>query len=137
MHLKEATMNKDILNTLSSELKKTPYSVPEGYFTTFREQVYHSQPAAEKSFSFRLAPYISMAAAFLLIVTAGTFLLRNNAPSSIITYEDYIVHSDMMVSVIYDEDEQNADVLADMNEEEIIEYLIYTGTTAENIELSK
>lgn len=130
-------MNKDILNTLSSELKKTPYSVPEGYFASFGENLRLIQTEDEKSFTFRLAPYISMAAAFLLIVSAGTFLLRNTVSSDYMTYEDYIVHSDMMISVIYDEDEQNVDAVADMNEDEIIEYLIYTGTTAENIELSK
>ena len=51
------------------------------------------------------------------------------------TYEDYLVHSDMLIEAEYEQDTQIAD--ATIAAEDIIEYLIYTGVTAEDIELSK
>jgi hypothetical protein len=51
------------------------------------------------------------------------------------TYEDYLVYSGSMTN----EDFQNdIDIIEnEINEEDIIEYLIYTGVTAELIEISK
>jgi hypothetical protein len=51
------------------------------------------------------------------------------------TYEDYLVHSDMLISTEYDNESYYAE--ANMAEEDIVEYLIYTGMSAEAIELSK
>ena len=52
------------------------------------------------------------------------------------TYEDFLVHSDYVLSESYDElvNVVEAEEIAD---EDIIEYLIYTGVTAEVIEISK
>lgn len=131
-------MEKDILHTLSSELKKTPYSVPEGYFESFRNRMYRTENLIEPRGIFsRMAPYLSMAAAFAVAVMAGTVLLRNTDASDQMTYEDYIVHSDMMISSIYENEYQVADAETAVAEEDIINYLIYTGATAESIEFEE
>ena len=84
----------------------------------------------------KAAPYISIAAAFMIMVTAGTFILEKTSGSDSMTYEDYLVHSDMLISAEYDNEEyQLAD--ASVADEDIVEYLIYIGVTAEDIENSK
>lgn len=131
-------MEKDILHTLSSELKKTPYSVPEGYFESIRSASYRTENLIEPRGIFsRMAPYLSMAAAFAVIAMVGTVLLRNTDASDQMTYEDYIIHSDMMVSSVYENDYQVADAETALAEEDIINYLIYTGVTAENIQFNE
>ena len=131
-------MEKDILHTLSSDLKKTPYTVPEGYFESFRDRMYRTENLIEPRGIFsRMAPYLSMAAAFAAIAMVGTVLLRNTDDSDQMTYEDYIVHSDMMISSIYEEEYQVAEAENPLADEDIINYLIYTGTTAENIEFDE
>ena len=130
-------MKNDVLNTLSSQLKVNPYKVPEGYFENFRGSTYRTENLIKPRGIFgRLAPYASMAAAFLLIAVSGTILLKNAGETDDMTYEDYIVHSDMMISSIY----ESAYSIADATEteaEEIINYLIYTGTSTEDLELEK
>lgn len=132
-------MKKDLLNTRSAELRKMPYDVPEGYFETFKKDMSERvacRHEGETGFMHKLTPYISMAATFLVIVTAGTLLMKSGTTDEGMTYEDYIVHSDMYVSTLY-EDEQLAEAVTDIADEDIIEYLIYTGITAENLEISK
>lgn len=130
-------MKNDILNNLSDELREMPYSVPEGYFDGLRESLLATGSSyKERSFAGKVMPYVSMAAAFLLLVTAGTFILERTTSSDTMTYEDYMVYSDMMIEHEYDDEELH--VLAnEVEDEDIVEYLIYTGVTAEVIELSK
>lgn len=130
-------MKNDILNNLSDELREMPYSVPEGYFDGLRESLLATGNSyKERSFAGKIMPYVSMAAAFLLLVTAGTFILERTTSSDDMTYEDYMVYSDMMIEHEYDDEELH--VLAnEVEAEDIVEYLIYTGVTAEAIELSK
>ena len=84
----------------------------------------------------RLVPYLSIAASFIFIVTAGTFFLQRTALNDAFTQEDYLLFANSMVNVeYYEENGHIAD--AAMAEDEIIEYLIYSGISAEEIELSK
>lgn len=131
-------MGNDILNNSSDKLRQMPYSVPEGYFESFisKNQVSAgTETAVSGTFMRKLAPYLSMAAAFLLIVTVGSFVLQYISASDDMTYEDYLVHSDIMIETDYENDIQLAEAIS--ADEDIIEYLIYTGVTAETIELSK
>lgn len=129
-------MNSDILKNSSEELRKTPYRVPAGYFGQVKEEIMHKAAAEEGTGLWRKAvPYLSMAAAFVLMVMTGTFILENATQQNGMTYEDYLVHSDVLISAEYEQDSQVAE--ATLDDEEIIEYLIYTGVTAEVIELSK
>lgn len=131
-------MKNDILHNSSDKLRKMPYIIPDGYFEDFirTNQISGTaEQAAHSTLTRKLAPYLSMAAAFLLIVTAGRFLMQHTSTADEMTYEDYLVHSDIMIEAEYENDIQIAEALP--VEEDIIEYLIYTGVTAETIELSK
>ena len=132
------TMERDILN--NPELRKSPFSVPEGYFNSLRKEVsgYVRPVAVKASLWQKLAPLATIAAMFILMVTAGTFFLRSASPEEEITKEDYIVFAgDYTDFGIYEEedDEQYADAV--VNADDIIEYLIYTGVSEDIIELSK
>ena len=132
-------LERDILQEAS--LKKCPYSVPEGYFESLKEKaVKYSKPAPVPVFQFKkvLMTAVSMAATFILMVTAGTFLLEKSTPSEDLTHEDYIVFSDGYFDLeMYEGNmsEQYAD--ASISDEDIVEYLIYIGVSEEFIEMSK
>ena len=80
---------------------------------------------------------LAMAATFALLIAAGTFYLRNSAANPGLTEEDWYVFSDQYSEfAIYESgNEQYADL--GMDDEDIIEYLIYTGVDEHIIELSK
>lgn len=132
-------LERDILQEAS--LKKCPYSVPEGYFDSLKERaVRYSEPAQTPVFQYKriLMTAVSMAAMFILMVTAGTFFLKGVTPEEGMTHEDYIVFSDGYFDLeMYDDQmsEQYAD--ASISNEDIVEYLIYTGVSEEFIEMSK
>lgn len=128
------TDNKDILKE-NLNLKDMPFSVPEGYFESFKKEVRIPQtPSLWK----RFAPYASVAAAFLLIVSVGTLILEKTLSENDITQEDYILFSDnMMNTIAYEMDSEYRLAEAEINDDDIINYLIYSGISAEEIELSK
>jgi hypothetical protein len=115
-------------------LRKQPYSVPEGYFDTFKSQMrpYEKQ---QVTLAARLVPYVSIAAVFVFLVTVGTLFLKKSTPYDDLTQEDFLVFSTTMANTEYYEMDQIAD--AGLADEDIIEYLIYCGISAEEIELSK
>ena len=127
-------MNRNILDE-NPQLRKQAYSVPDGYFEAFKSQMTPHQQM-QQSWTGRLIPYISMAAAFLLLVTAGTFFLQKFTPAEDFTQEDYLVFSHNVITAEYYESmDQIAD--AEIAAEDIIEYLIYSGITPEEIEIFK
>lgn len=132
-------LEKDILR--NPDLKKIPYSVPEGYFDSFRKEVSRytepqQMPVVVNIWS-RMMPFLAMAAMFAIMVTAGTFFLEKTTDEAGPTQEDYIVFSDQYIDIdIYKtDDEQYAD--SGVDSEDIIKYLIYTGVDEHTIELSK
>jgi len=128
--------NEDILKTCA-ELKQMPFSVPEGYFDAFKTE--NARACAQKVGLWdRLAPIAAMAAVFIFLAASGTFLLEHSVRSYDMTEEDYVMFSDNMTNAIAYEMEYEAKIAeAEASEEDIINYLIYTGVTAEHIELSK
>ena len=120
-------------------LRKCPYSVPEGYFDSLKERAMkYAQPAPVFQFKRVLYTAVSMAAMFIIMVTAGTFFLKNVTSAEDLTQEDYMVFTDGYIDLeLYDDglSEQYAD--ASISNEDIVEYLIYTGVSEELIELSK
>ena len=132
--------NKDILQ--NNELKKTPYSVPEGYFDKFKAQArtYTEPKYVPVNLRSRLAPYVGIAAMFLFILVLGKVFVKptDAVPSdsaaaeiSVIDegYEDYLVFSDLDVYL------SDAGIEPDeLSDEDIIEYLIYIGATEKYIE---
>ena len=129
-------MGNDILKD-RTELKQMPFSVPEGYFDSFKNA--NAVPVAKRvSLWNRMAPYAAMAAVFVSLVAAGTFLLERSTPQYQMTEEDYVMFADNMMNTIAYEIEYGDQIAeADLSEEDIINYLIYTGVSAELIELSK
>lgn len=126
---------KDILNDLRN-LKEMPYMLPEGYMEGLKRDLKSIPRTAPKRMSLwqRFSPYISMAAAFAFIFALGTLIVDNSGADEF-TQEDFMVFSSNMTNIIMEDDyEQYADA-AEIEDEDIIEYLIYTGTGPETIEL--
>ena len=119
------------------ELRQMPFTTPEGYFETFKAGA--SKPMVRKiDFRTRIAPYLAMAAVFIFMVTAGTLLLEKSVPQYQMTEEDYVMFSDnIMTTITYGMEYGDQLAEAEISDEDIINYLIYTGVTAEHIELSK
>lgn len=129
----------DILKT-ASELKKMPYSVPEGYFDALKKELAQIPARQEKPVTIRsrLMPVLAMAASFAALICLGTYLLRGGISETELTQEDYIVFSDNYINTaLYEETEDVQIADAGLADEDIIEYLIYTGVSPEMIELSK
>lgn len=124
-------MNKDILQ--NPELKKNPYGVPEGYFEKLKTEARRCAEPRHVPISIwnRLAPYAGIAAMFLFILLLGkTFVrpetMQETAAAEADTYEDYIVFSGMDSDISM---QFLAEESIELNEEDIIEYLIYIGAT--------
>ena len=127
--------NKDILR--NPEMKNTPYSVPEGYFDSFKAKArkYTEPRQTPVNIWIRLAPYAGIAAMFLFILLLGKTFVKQETSSEIITaeadsYEDYVVFSDISSSRSM---EYLAEESSELSEDDIIEYLIYIGATEEYI----
>ena len=132
---------KDILKS-APELKNLPYSVPEGYFDRMKAEavaIAGEREERQRPFIARLAPYAAIAAVFTFLVTAGTFLLERTTPADQMDIDEFYFYSNMIpvtdpyavetIKIGADE--------GDLEYEDIIEYLIYSGVTAEVIEFSR
>ena len=124
------TNDKDILKT--PRLRENPYSVPEGYFSTFKKDVI-TRKEPKKTIDWKKFGYgIAAAASFALLAVTGVRLAETNDIQEEIDSIDLIVFSDMSTETyldlmaVYEEDE--------LTEEEIIEYLINEETSLEHIE---
>lgn len=130
------TQDKDIL-TLHKELKDNPYSAPEGYFDSFRDKMAGRMPAEETSLWKRTVPYLAMAASFALLLTAGSLVLNKMTPDGEMSQEDFMIFSDNLINTYLYEDESSLQIAdAELQNEDIIEYLIFTGISPEMIEES-
>lgn len=130
------TIDKDILKELP-QLKQMPYEVPDGYFEAFRKEV-TSKKSPSAGVFVKLTPYLATAAAFLFLVTAGTLLLETVTPEQEFSQEDYLVFSDNIINTIAMEMEYGDQIAeAETEDEDIINYLINNGITAEEVEYSK
>lgn len=127
--------NRDILAD-NPKLKEQVYSVPDGYFSGFKAGM-TPYASVEPSLARRLVPYLSMAAVFIFLVTAGTFFLQQTTPADEFTQEDFILYSSNISGIGLYEEEPDQFADAGIADEDIIEYLIYSGISAEEIELSK
>lgn len=130
------TTDNDILKTAPA-LKETPFSVPEGYFDSLRANLRKPRPKTLSLWG-RLAPYATVAAVFIFLVSAGTFLLEMTTPEQEMTPEDYYMLSDnMFITTLYEMDEETQIADAGIADDDIVEYLIFSGISAEEVELSK
>ncbi len=120
--------HRDILAEMP-ELKRMPYSTPEGYFEDFRQQM---KPSGRRFRWNRTASFVSIAASVAVFVTAGLLLFRSSPADDEFTYEDFLVFSNSGIDLeYYDYSDQYADAeIAN----DIIDYLIYSGISAEELE---
>ena len=129
----------DILKS-AQELKTMPYSVPEGYFGKMKAELKSCALESDerrRPFVARLAPYAAMAAVFVFLVTAGTFLLERMTPTVQEEMDEFYFYSNLMPVTDPYAIESVQLAPEEVAEEDIVEYLIYSGITAEVIELSK
>lgn len=137
----------DILQS-SKELKQMPFTVPKDFFETMKAEARKcTEPqVVHVSLWTRLAPYTAIAAMFLFIFTLGNLFLKSDPKPAaavsedlieVIEYEDYLVFNEVGadISLYYLSEEDQAIDMTD--EEDIIEYLIYTGTSESYIEYNK
>lgn len=133
------TNGNDILAS-RSELKKMPYDVPDGYFETFKAEMSHITTAGQRPGIWKgRMTYMAVAASLALLLSLGTMLMRHNSSDETMSPEEYILFSDNLISteIYQDPSEYQIAEAADLLEEEIIEYLIYTDVSLETIELLK
>lgn len=126
-------MDKDIL-AQNATLRERPYSVPEGYFEAFKAQAGRPVQETRPTLWGRVAPYASLAAVFLSIFAVGSLIFDKDEIE--ISQEEYIYFSDGLITT-YKIDASDQYAEAEIEDEDVIEYLIYSGVTAEEIELSK
>ncbi len=114
-----------------SELKEMPYNLPEGYFDEFKSKM---KPYGKRSKP-KIIPYISAAASVVLLLTGGLLLSQRTSPADEFTHEDFLVFSDSMINTEYYE--YDSEQYAEMTNDDIIDYLIYSGISAEEVEQCK
>lgn len=123
---------EDIL-AVDKELKKMPYSVPDGYFDSFKKKAMSSVTATDGSLWRKVYPVVAMAAMFIAIVTGGTFLMKASMPSEQMSLEDYFVWSGLEVSASEYNSYGTQLAEAEISGEDIVQYLIYMGVEAESL----
>ncbi len=124
---------RDILAE-KTELKNMAYHLPKGYFDEFKLNM---KPPKEKPALSKAKPYLYVAASFAVLVAAGLALLRPALPDDEFTQEDFLVFSESMINTEYYEYSTDQYAEAEIANDDIIDYLIYSGITAEEIEQLK
>ena len=128
---------QDILAT-QKVLKENPFTVPAGYFESFKAETEKRTYAPIVSPWRRSVPYMAVAASLAFLLSVGSFIQNSIREKNSFTDEDYILFSNSFISTAeYDGEEAYHFAEVEMMDEDIIEYLIYLGVSPESIELSK
>lgn len=125
----------DILKT--GNLRENPFGTPAGYLEHLPERLSGAVAGnlAKPGWADRISPYFAMAALFLILVTAGTFLLKYSVPvdegdMEAVAYSNIIPVTapySIMYSQSYEDEEH-------ITEDDIIDYLIFSGVSLNSIE---
>ncbi len=128
------------------EMKKMPYGVPEGYFEDFKVSVGGKVPAergrAEKSAAKRSAAkrsvarpviFISAAASVAAALVLGAYFIFGAGGTEDFSQEDLLVFDESYINAEYYE-YTGSIAEAEYSDDDIIEYLIYSGISLEEIE---
>lgn len=131
-------MEKDILEKVG----KPSYRVPEGYFEDLGERLRRipsEQTSQEAGPWMRFKPYLALAACFAIALAIGTAILKKTAsgPSPDQLFNETVFadmvsvpQPDLYLQALYDEENP-------LSDEDIIEYLIESGVSAEQIEFAR
>lgn len=117
---------------------KTAYRVPEGYFDGLKSRL-EAIPASngeEVGALRRIKPYLALAACFFAIMLVGNVVLKSTVGEDVTTdYYSEMVYVDL-IPAIQAEEYFHADTSQQesISDEDVINYLIDSGTSAELIE---
>ena len=129
-------IDTDILKT-SAELKKMPFTVPEGYFDQLRKDVMQSPKPKQVRITFwnRLMPYVAVAAMFIFILVLGKIFVKpqQQETDELTAFEDYMVFSDDITDIAIHNMQHEQYAENEIDEEDIIEYLIYIGAEIDEL----
>jgi len=137
-------LDKDILSDKKEDLKNMPFTTPEGYFENFKMDIGSIQAEEDGQSGIRmsenpifrkLSPYIAMAAMFAAIVAAGTALMKMITPQEDMQEYGSLAYIDMIPvtepeAIYYSYNHETED----LTDEDIVNYLIYSGTDLEKID---
>lgn len=123
---------KDILQT-RFELKKSPFTVPEGYFEEFKAG--NRRPDNNKAFPVwrKVVSFASIAAALTAFVITGYIFLRKVTPSDSSFSEEYIAYLVSNFPVTEDADEFFYSGYKETEDDEVVQILILSGIEPEEI----
>lgn len=131
----------DILQT-DKNLKRMPYRLPESYFTDLTERLEekrHENPVVtpdHRTLWQILAPYAAMAAMFTIIALGGKALAGIAGHQNEWTDQEEFIYTELMPvtgpSGQFYETSSN-EYIAGASDNDIIEYLIYSGVSIEEI----
>ena len=120
--------------------KRNDITTPEGYFGNLQERLLEipARPARVSTVR-RLAPYVAIAASFLVAVMLGNFILSKTAAPSpeddTWTYVSYLADAlDPDGAAMFDETDWYEDQEeSGLSEEDIINYLLADGISVEHL----
>ena len=120
--------------------KRNDISTPEGYFGNLQERLLEipARPARVSTVR-RLAPYVAIAASFLVAVILGNAILRTTATPSpeddTWTYVSYLADAlDPDGASLFDEVDWEMDQEeSGLSEEDIVNYLLADGISVEHL----
>jgi hypothetical protein len=132
---------KGILDS-RTDLKKNPYSVPDGYFDELKSRLCRIPEEGEDALRHRepsrpgkLVPYLALVASFAAIFIFGTAILHTFSGKSSAEEEEPVSESVVAASLMplteYVVTADSSDTVTEAGEEVIEEYLISTGTSSE------
>ena len=118
------------------------YNVPEGYFGDLQDRLMeipsrHPHPRMSGEAMHSLRPYIALAASFLIILAAGTAVLRlTTKEDQPLTVLERIQLADLMPVTSPDilRGMEDMEMHKELSKNDITDYLIESGTTLEQLE---
>ena len=128
------------------EIKNT-FKVPEGYFDSLQKRLETipsehpvvQTPVVTVPFWNKVRPYVALAACMLMAFAVGNFFLgRNHIPADAeYAYPDYYYMADLIPVTnpyaIYDDAPMDLYVPESSSEDDVVEYLLSSGTSVDYI----
>lgn len=129
-------MKEDIFD----DIRKPSFKVPEGYFENLKERLNtipeKSEAPAPATFWQKFRPYLVMAASFAASLVIGTAILKTTAGPKISETDQFyseLGYADLIPVTLADPAIYEDTPSEEVSNEEIADYLIATGVSAEKI----
>lgn len=121
--------DKDILT--APELRKSPFTVPEGYFKDFKNSMAFPDSNIERQGKMKTGRYIAVAASFALLAGISWGIINGKWTQDEHDDIDLMVLSDMSLENYYDFLASHEE--SELSDEDIIEYLLDSGGDIDDI----